>query len=282
MSDDIHTETHHGFTISILYDDYPSNPREDDNIGTMICFHPDYSLGDKHTYLTPAAFVYQEILPALPVPAIVAMWYEYLDDDDRASISTSLTEDGNPYTLTSIPPDWDPDTLASYIIDYLQTVEPHTRAIDSYIFSHYPGVILPLYLYDHSGITMSTSKFSCPWDSGQVGWIYAPLSKVTEEYGTDTHPEHGTPLARATRYLTGEVTTYDDYLTNNIHAYTITDPSDDIIDSCYDFYPEHDTNPSYSYCLKEARSMLAYHLRKIRTTAALARQYHLSAPACAD
>ena len=34
-------------------------------------------------------------------------------------------------------------------------------------------VILPLYLYDHSGITMNTCGFSCPWDSGQVGWIYA-------------------------------------------------------------------------------------------------------------
>jgi len=36
------------------------------------------------------------------------------------------------------------------------------------------GVIyLPRFLYDHSGITMSTGPFSCPWDSGQVGFIYA-------------------------------------------------------------------------------------------------------------
>jgi hypothetical protein len=34
-------------------------------------------------------------------------------------------------------------------------------------------VLLPLYLYDHSGLTMSTTPFSCPWDSGQVGFIYA-------------------------------------------------------------------------------------------------------------
>ena len=44
-------------------------------------------------------------------------------------------------------------------------------------------VILPLYLYDHSGITMSTSVFSCPWDSGQVGWIYAEKKKLIEETG---------------------------------------------------------------------------------------------------
>jgi len=30
---------------------------------------------------------------------------------------------------------------------------------------------LPLYLYDHSGITMRTTSFADPWDSGQVGII---------------------------------------------------------------------------------------------------------------
>jgi hypothetical protein len=29
----------------------------------------------------------------------------------------------------------------------------------------------PLYMYDHSGTTYSTSPFSCPWDSGRVGII---------------------------------------------------------------------------------------------------------------
>jgi len=44
-------------------------------------------------------------------------------------------------------------------------------------------VILPLYLYDHGGITMSTGAFSCPWDSGQVGWIYAPKKTFIDETG---------------------------------------------------------------------------------------------------
>ena len=34
-------------------------------------------------------------------------------------------------------------------------------------------VYLPLYLLDHSGLRMNTTGFGCPWDSGQVGWIYA-------------------------------------------------------------------------------------------------------------
>ncbi len=44
------------------------------------------------------------------------------------------------------------------------------------------AVILPLYLYDHSGITMNTTGFHCPWDSGQVGYIYATLADIRKEY----------------------------------------------------------------------------------------------------
>ena len=36
-----------------------------------------------------------------------------------------------------------------------------------------PVSILPLFLLDHSGLTISTSPFSCPWDSGQIGFIYS-------------------------------------------------------------------------------------------------------------
>lgn len=36
---------------------------------------------------------------------------------------------------------------------------------------HDAKTIVPLYAYEHGDITVSTSKFTCPWDSGQVGWI---------------------------------------------------------------------------------------------------------------
>ena len=41
-------------------------------------------------------------------------------------------------------------------------------------------VILPLYLYDHSGITISTAPFSCNWDSGQIGFIYTTEKRIKE------------------------------------------------------------------------------------------------------
>ena len=49
---------------------------------------------------------------------------------------------------------------------------------------HDTAVILPLYLYDHSGITMRTEPFHCPWDSGQIGWTFISKKKVRKEYST--------------------------------------------------------------------------------------------------
>src|SRR5580692_11428356 len=44
------------------------------------------------------------------------------------------------------------------------------------------SVVLPLYLYDHGGITMSTGPFLCPWDSGQVGYIVATPEAIRKEF----------------------------------------------------------------------------------------------------
>ena len=39
-------------------DDFSESPREWDNLGTMVCFHPDYNLGDKdHIFGSPEDFV---------------------------------------------------------------------------------------------------------------------------------------------------------------------------------------------------------------------------------
>ena len=46
---------------------------------------------------------------------------------------------------------------------------------------HDAVIILPLYLYDHSGITIQTTPFSCPWDSGQVGFIYMDRETILRE-----------------------------------------------------------------------------------------------------
>ena len=119
-------------------------------------------------------------------------------------------------------------------------------------------VILPLYLYDHSGITMKTTSFGCPWDSGQVGWIFISKEKVRKEYSVKRISKK--LKERITGYLINEVKTYDQYLTGDVYGYEISKITKcdlghehtEELDSCWGFFGE-------SECMKEAEGIVEYY-----------------------
>lgn len=82
-------------------------------------------------------------------------------------------------------------------------------------------IVLPIIMYDHSGISVSTTReypFNCRWDSGQVGWIYTTNEAIKEVYDvTEVTPEL---LEQAIVSLVGEVKTYSQYLEGEIYAFT--------------------------------------------------------------
>lgn len=57
MQTPIYEETYQGFDIKIHYDTDPENPRDWDNLGTMICRHPRYHLGDDHSFAEARDFL---------------------------------------------------------------------------------------------------------------------------------------------------------------------------------------------------------------------------------
>ena len=95
-------------------------------------------------------------------------------------------------------------------------------------------VVLPLYLYDHSGITMRTTPFSCRWDSGQVGWITMSKEQILNTYGgkrlTAKKKQQALALMRS------EVETYDNYLNGEVFEYNIIDADGEIVESCGGYY----------------------------------------------
>lgn len=95
------------------------------------------------------------------------------------------------------------------------------------------AVVLPLYLYDHSGITIATTPFSCRWDSGQVGFIYCTKEKAVEEWGKKLCTKQVKDKAR--KYLEGEVKEYDQYLTGDVYGHIVQayelDNEDETLDS---------------------------------------------------
>ena len=77
----------------------------------------------------------------------------------------------------------------------------------------------PLYCYSHSGVRLSLSPFSCPWDSGQIGFV---LVRKDED----------NPRALAE----GLVEEWNQYLSGDVWGYRIVDEDGNEADSCWGHY----------------------------------------------
>ena len=75
------------------------------------------------------------------------------------------------------------------------------------------GHAQPIYMYDHSGITVSTSPFSDPWDSGQIGWVGIEKKKLDELKITIEDTD------RIKSIVDAEMKTWDEFLTGNVYAF---------------------------------------------------------------
>jgi|SRR3972149_2355064 len=162
----------------LIQENDPIDPREDDNVGTMVCFHKRYTLGDK----------------------------------------TDLNSD--------MFNGW--EELSDYLIKEKKAI-----------------VILPLYLYDHSGISIKVGSFQgylpqghAEFDSGQVGFIYVSKEKIKAE---------GITKKQAEKNLRAEVEVYNQYLTGDCYC---------LVKEIYDKnkeYIDHDTLGGcfgYDYAVK--------------------------------
>jgi len=234
------------YTLFVVDDDMPLNPRTDyDNLGKMVCWHSRYNLGDEHDYGEPRDFLQKklfEMYSSYPSSQYGKPIYDFIKSGkaetakleyDRSAHEWVLYEKwfgGNEWSKSSSypaslkgkeVPDWFLDDCLSALEhkELLQLLEQSGKF-----------VILPLYLYDHSGITMNTTGFSCPWDSGQVGWIYADADCIKKEYGKVT-PE---TINKARTVMNGEVETYDYYLTGQCYGFQLFE-GDVETDSCWGF-----------------------------------------------
>ncbi|MFT7087622.1 MAG: hypothetical protein ACJAZX_001060 [Rickettsiales bacterium] len=93
-----------------------------------------------------------------------------------------------------------------------------------FLFKNKPElIILPIYIYDHSGLTIATVPFHCPWDSEQIGYIY--VKKNQENLSEE----------QIKQILINEVATYDQYLTGEVFAFEIL-KNDQFVDGVCGYY----------------------------------------------
>lgn len=174
MIDDIKLPGNRIFRVE--HDDNPEDPREWSNLGTMVCFHRRYCLGDANKPFSSDQF------------------------DSWAEMEDYIWKD-----------------------------------LDA-------AVVLPLYLYDHSGITMNTTGFSCRWDSGQVGFIYVTKDRLRKEYGVKRIRRE--LKEKVEKILVSEVHTYDQFISGDVYRFEIVKVEscdhghnhEEYEDSCGGFY----------------------------------------------
>lgn len=96
-------------------------------------------------------------------------------------------------------------------------------AIEKYLRQkHDAKVILPVYLYEHGGLTMNTTGFSCSWDSGQVGFIFMSANKIRSEMNWKKLTSKRLELV--VNNLRAEVEEYDQYLRGDCYGFTVEAP----------------------------------------------------------
>lgn len=234
------------YTLFIDYDSDPLNPRTDwDPFGGMICFHRRYSLGDKHNYSDPSELL-DELLDEHSGVVKKTLYRQLRNGEIKEATLTydrharewvlksygSYTKEW--YVEASYPPGLRdnnlPDDFVSTVSEFMDTGEK----LD--LLGMVSGlIILPLYLYDHSGITMNTSGFSCPWDSGKVGWVYATPEMIRAEYGV----ANAETIEKARKLLISEVNTYDHFLRGECYGFMLYEGKTET-DSCWGYLGDLD------------------------------------------
>lgn len=251
------------YCLHIRQDTHPENPREwdpDNSLTTMACWHPQHPLGD--TNVTKGL-------------SMEEFWQRLVRDNVGEDEVLAAAETGK---LTGIRLQKNQENPE--LTDIYETVQWRTAIgiSDPYESLEYKGVAragvaqtlldvmtvghcmtlmephaewIPLWLYDHSGITMScgarTGQYADRWDSSQVGWIIMLKEKTMSElvaYVLDEngqrikveHPHEGgastwsyktCPLTddtwrtRAAEVMADEVQLYDQYLTDNVYCYEL-------------------------------------------------------------
>jgi len=215
-------------TVRVVSDIDPMNPRKEfDQLGTMACWHPRYDLGDEKSSCDAEDYLLSLISD--DAQTLIERIDGLLDE-----VPCSLNADYQ----------WIPS--ADKAATYAKLQQMRARVIDDVMGNL---IVLPLYLYDHSGISISCSGFSCQWDSGQVGFIHMSLETAKENW-----PDlDGEELHKAAEdCLRAEVAEYDQFLTGDVYGYIVENADADELDSCWGFF-------GLDYAIEEARSIAEYH-----------------------
>jgi hypothetical protein len=196
--DPCETLEHNGFTVNIIHDDSPDSPDEWGDDGVLLV-----GFNDRH----------------------FTVHHKRMDITCPEDVEAYMTWDGE-------TPE---EPIHATDCERCEAKADEREAYEEWKSSHIPGYeVFPLQAYIHSGVALSLGAFSCPWDSGQVGYVLIKLSEVGE--------------GMARQCAEGLVETWNQYLSGDVWGYSITDSDGEEVEhgSCWGFY-------GYDYCVEAAK-----------------------------
>ena len=167
------------YKLTINQDNDSVDPREyEDRLTRMWCFSKRYNLGDKHFFSS-----IRESLESLVE--------EFVPKDKQEEVLAPSKD--NKYSIK------EQDVLiACNLVPYV--------------------CVKFIYMYDHSGITISTMDFKDPWDSCIVGIISLDKETALKEIGGADETNWYT---LAENYIDNDVEEYDQWLTGDVYEYSL-------------------------------------------------------------
>lgn len=197
-----------GWMCHVQRDDAPCNPRTDwDNVATMACFHPRHSLGDRLEQKTPGAFLDHLVRKCYRPEDL----YEMLKNGKCKPFLQDLESE-----------DIDICDAEAVLEFFHDNVDENVYGADA-IFALLEDrlVAVPMWLYDHSGLTVSCGERAYPYndkfDSSAVGWCVLEKTKAISELGA-TEADW---KEKSEACIRAEVRSYDQYLQGDVWYYQL-------------------------------------------------------------
>lgn len=220
------TFEHAGLTVEIVPDEYVDemyDPRECDQLGIMFNGHPDYNLGDEQ--------LPRDGFPEIDCPAC--------EGGEKVILGPVHQRDAFGRTVEDEP--------VCPRCENLYTVEP---TVGEWLAEQKAIAAMPLFLLDHSGISMSSGTFAWlerdeieredtrssnrfvgdeqGWDTSFIGFIITTRERC-EELGVEITREN------LERQLKAEVEEYDKYLTGDAGGFVIKNADGKTLESGWGF-----------------------------------------------
>jgi hypothetical protein len=244
-----------GLEATLGYEEHDTsyaNPRQWSNVGVMAAYHSHYHLGDED--VDPRDFLDNE--KTCDQCEGDGVYPPYGHDQFKpveGTPSLNMPDDDHPKCEKCDGAGVIPIKLADWIRQ-----------------EYGARVIIPLFLYDHSGISMSAGDaiIARPdevgdfahqhrhpfdahgWDVSSVGVIFDTLSGVEECMGKDA------TLEDIEKALRAEVEIYSSYLEGDVMLYAVTDEETGYNDSCGGFVGDSD------HCEQQCFESLEYAIKK--------------------